>query len=192
MAQKRYAQLLELVADTRPSTIIEIGVWNGRRAIAMSEVALQHSERVHYHGFDLFEEATAQTDREEFNAKRHNTLHAVHAKIDEFRRLNPGFSFDLTRGNTRETLAGKSLVADFVYIDGGHSVETIRSDYEAVRGSRVVVFDDYYLPDEQGQVPDLETLGANAVVDPLGAEIVRSGDRVMGGGEIALAVLRAA
>jgi hypothetical protein len=33
-------------------------------------------------------------------------------------------------------------VFDFVYIDGGHSYETVKHDYEQVKDSKLIVFDD--------------------------------------------------
>ena len=127
--------------------------------------------------------------------KRHNTFEVVSAKLRAFAEnsADPGharkFTFELIKGNTRDTLP--SYVADFVYIDGGHSVATIRSDYEAVKGSHVIVFDDYYRPDAKGGCPDLKKFGANAIVDAIdGAEVFDSTDPVTGGGYVCFAVVR--
>lgn len=188
---KRYAQVIELVHEAKPADIIEIGVWNGGRAMEMAAAALKHSGRVHYTGFDLFEEATAETNEVEFNAKKNNTLGAVEGRLKEFADKNAGFTFELVRGNTRDTLEGDSLTADFVYIDGGHSVKTIRGDYEAVKHSGMVVFDDYYRLDADGRCPDLDAVGANRIVDAIkGAEVLDSSDPVMGGGVVCIAVVR--
>lgn len=184
----RYAQVIALVEETKPETIIEIGVWNGGRAIEMAEAALRHSPKVHYRGYDLFELATPETDRDELNMKRHCTFENVMNRLMEFARANPGFTFDLISGNTRETL--KPIRGDFVYIDGGHSVATINGDYFAVQDSNVIVFDDYYRPDVDGHCPDLEVFGANVVVDSIpGAEVLPSDDPVKGGGIVHIAVV---
>jgi len=194
----RYGQILGLIEQVKPETIIEIGVWNGVRATEMALAALAHSPRVHYTGYDLFEEATEETNRDELNAKRNCTLADVAARLEAFGRDNPGFSFGLVKGNTRETLKEKHLVADFVYIDGGHSVETIRSDYAAVKDSPVVVFDDYYKPDAEGKGADLAKFGANELIDGirwsdhdyLEAEVLPSTDPLNVGGTVHLAVVR--
>lgn len=196
MAAKRYGEILGIIEQVKPQTIIEIGVWNGKRACEMARAALAHSDGVYYTGYDLFESATAETNQEELNAKRNCTVEEVKDRLFAFQDENPGFSFTLVPGNTRETLAGQNLAAGFVYIDGGHSVETIRSDYEAVKESPCVVFDDYYigLTDEQ-----LEKVGANHIVDPLfddpslACEIIDTGDPLKMGdvtGVVALAVVR--
>ena len=184
---KRYAHVIRLVEETKPEHIIEIGVWNGDRAIEMARAALKHSKKVHYEGFDLFETATDETDKEELNAKPHCSLDAVTVKLNNFAAAHPGFSFDLHRGNTRETL--KAQKCDFAYIDGGHSVETIRSDYEALRESPMIVFDDYYEGPNLGW--NLDEFGANRIVDDLpGMEVINTGDPLKGGGVVCLAVVR--
>lgn len=165
-------------------------MWNGDRAIEMAQAALIYNEKVHYTGFDLFEDATPETNAAELNAKRNWSLHDVWQKLNAFRQANPGFTFELVKGNTRVTLRG-SLCADFVYIDGGHSVETIRNDYEATKLCPVVVFDDYYRPDADGRCCDLTKFGANAIVDEIdGAEVLPSEDPLVGGGIVCVAVVR--
>jgi predicted O-methyltransferase YrrM len=189
--QKRYDQLLDLVDEAKPQSIVEIGVWNGKRACLMAERALKHHDEVWYVGYDLFEEASAETDVAEMNAKQHNSVEAVTARLNDFAHTNPGFRFRLVKGNTRETLVDTDV--DFAYIDGGHSVETIRSDYEHVKASRVVVFDDYYLPGPKGNCVDLNKFGANRIVDAIeGAEVLPSEDKMTmaEGGVVALAVVR--
>jgi hypothetical protein len=98
---QRYKQIIEIIDDTKPESIVEIGVWNGQRAIEMASAALIHHAKVSYHGFDLFETATDRTDQEEMNAKRHCTLADVRAKLNDFKKMNPGFSFKLTKGLCR-------------------------------------------------------------------------------------------
>lgn len=50
----------------------------------MALAAFDRSDAVHYIGYDLFEDATTATDKEEFNAKPHNTKKAVEKRFDEF------------------------------------------------------------------------------------------------------------
>jgi uncharacterized Rossmann fold enzyme len=75
---------------------------------------------------------------------------------------------------------------DFVYLDGGHSEETVRSDYEAVKHARYVVFDDVLDP-EPG-APD----GPYKVFNEAQAErtLIQTGDGYMGcAGKIKLGVV---
>ena len=190
MPAHRYQQLIAIVRAVQPETIIEIGVWNGNRAIEMVAEALKHHERVHYTGYDLFEEANEHTNETELNAKPNQTLASVTARLENYQRNHPGFTFTLVRGNTNETLKPGVSGADLVYIDGGHSVETIENDYAAVRNSPVVVFDDYYRPDGSGNCADLSVFGANQVVDahPDG-RVLPSVDPLNVGGTVHLAII---
>ena len=63
----RYAQLLELIDKHKPRTLIEIGVWNGANAIRMINQALKYHDSVEYTGYDLFEDATSETDSKEYD-----------------------------------------------------------------------------------------------------------------------------
>jgi len=171
----RYAQINSLLAKIKPRTIAEIGTWNGYRAIEMAKEALKHQDQVTYYGFDLFEQATDDTDSEEMNVKPHYTKELVSKFLDNFKKSNPGFNYVLTAGNTRETL--KSMAVDFAFIDGGHSIETIVGDYEALKDSKVVLFDDYY----EGGI-DIEKYGCNRIVENLNHVVLPVGDPVAGGG----------
>lgn len=177
----RYKQIVELIAKVKPKTILEIGTWNGYRAMEMAREALKHNERVTYYGYDLFEMATPDTDSEEMNVKPHYTKDNVARFLEEFKRANPGFDYVLTAGNTRETLP--KIAVDFAFIDGGHSVETIQSDFNQVKGSKVILFDDYY----EGGI-DIEKYGCNKVVEKINHTVLPVADPVQGGGFTKLVV----
>ena len=55
--------------------------------------------------------------------------------------------------------------------------------------SDVIVFDDYYMPDENGAMPDIAKLGCNRVVESLNHAVIESEDRVKDGGYVNLAVV---
>ena len=179
----RYLELLTLIDEHKPQSIVEIGVWNGANAIRMIKQALRHNTKITYTGYDLFEEATLETDKKEFNVKGHNSIRAVAAYI----KAETGIMPDLIKGNTRNTLP--ETVADFVFLDGGHSIETIRSDYERVKNSKVVVLDDYYVP-ENGS-PNIGKYGCNSLVSDLTKtfRVMPQMDRVSGGGTTQLVVV---
>lgn len=185
---QRYNKMLPLIQEVKPQTILEIGTWSGDRAMQLIQHALKFQPKVHYIGYDLFEDATPETDAEELNVKKHFTKERVNLRLEQLRReKNLNFTFELIKGNTRQTL--KHQAVDFAYIDGGHSVQTIENDYEAVKNSKVIVFDDYYLKDEEGRIPDVSKYGANQIVDRIGAGVyVETSDRVNGGGYVTLAV----
>jgi predicted O-methyltransferase YrrM len=169
---KRYSALMDLVFKNRIKTIMEIGVYTGRRAVEMINTAIIHHRPndITYLGFDLFEEMNDDILRDQLS-KRPDTLSALQAKIER-----TGARIHLFKGFSEETLpemaARKHLYPEieFVFIDGGHAVETISSDWENVRKimteRTIVVFDDYYI----GR-PDLtEKFGCNRVIDSVGNE----------------------
>jgi hypothetical protein len=89
----------------------------------------------------------------------------------------------LTRGNTRETLRDFKPDApiEFAWIDGGHSIATIASDWENVKRvlapGAEVWFDDYYTGG-----PDTTQYGCNQLVATLKHEIWPQRDAVVTGG----------
>lgn len=127
-----------------------------------------------YYGFDLFEGANEETDQRELNVKAHYSIDGVYAKLD-------GFDVQLYMGDTRETLKNFNQPVEFVWLDGGHSVETIRSDWENVKRNLVpgawVFFDDYYT----GPI-DTEKYGCNKVLEGMKYDILPVMDFVKGGG----------
>ena len=169
---KRYHQMIQIIAALKPKSIVEVGVHRGKRAAMLCLEALRHSSQVSYAGFDVFD-----------------TLG------DKFQAEALRFSYGFTVGDTRHTLHGKSVTADFAFIDGDHRVDAIRGDYEALKDCPVVVFDDYYRAGPNGNLPDLSKYGANAVVDELIAqgknvEILPTGDLCNHGAITYLAVVR--
>ena len=125
----RYRKLFDLVCEKQPKHVVEIGTWNGKRAMEF-----MGATNCIYTGFDLFEDATKDTDSEELNVKRHFELTEVSKHIEM-----AGFdNFQLIRGNTRETLPQwieKIPPFDFAFIDGGHSIETIESDLKYIKSN---------------------------------------------------------
>lgn len=173
----RYDTLLQLIKVFRPQSIIEVGTWNGTNAIRMLQMASKYHQDISYIGYDLFEEATNETDAAELNVKAHNPLHAIQSLIQDNCQMA---NVDCVRGNTRETL--KPIIADFAYIDGGHSIETIAHDYEMLKGCKVVVLDDYYSTDEEGKSPNTAKYGCNRLVENIPHIVLPHKDRVKDGG----------
>ena len=174
MIMKRYRQFDRLIEFSQPKTIVEIGTNKGNAAEAICREALRYNKAVHYIGYDLFEDATRDTNRSEVNAKPPCTEAEVRDRLSKIE----GLTFELVRGNTKDTLHGTDVVADLVFIDGGHSVETIRGDYEAVKGSPLIVFDDYY----SWGAADTTKVGCNSIVAGLPHELLPREDRINGVG----------
>jgi predicted O-methyltransferase YrrM len=190
---QRYAAVTQAIRAGNAKALLEVGTWNGERALAMAEAALQVSSKASYVGFDLFEHMTEGKSKAEFNAKTPTPETLVRGKLETFRAKHLGFSYWLWKGDTRETLprylaeSGPGSI-DFVWLDGGHSVETVASDWEncrkAVRPGGVILLDDFY---SQLSPAFLKQFGCNVLVDRLIREkcdvtLLPVKDPVVGGG----------
>jgi hypothetical protein len=184
MRLRRYDQLTDALRAREARTLVEVGTWNGVRAQELATAALERSPHVTYHGFDLFE-ALSDQELEEELSKRPPSQAEVEASLAEFQekvarrgRLLPSrrrsFDFALHQGYTRDTLPAfrrehPEVRADFVFIDGGHKVETIESDWdntsELVAPDGVVFLDDYY-----GNAELAQRFGCNRLVERLRAD----------------------
>ena len=146
----------------RPQCFLEIGVGKGenlRRFIFESQ-CLGFSA-IKYFGFDSFDEGppSEETDLLQNRIKRaqqgskfwdmhYSTMESIYAIGEDYDKVD--CQIKLFKGNTKETLPenlSQVPSVDFVYIDGGHSYETVKSDYLNVKTilktGTVVVFDDF-------------------------------------------------
>ncbi len=151
----RYKNLLEQIDLCRPQVIFEFGVWKGFTAIKMMQRALSHRQDCFYIGIDLFENITVEEAKWENHTKDIAIKKKVQALLQQ--ELGPnrycvvgGATKQVFRGVRRRVLKGLLYrnYADFIFIDGGHSVETITHDWLAAESimneKTVVIFDDYY------------------------------------------------
>lgn len=162
---KRYSQLVGLITRVKPLSIVEVGVHRGVRAQLMCKAAIEIKSAVRYTGFDVFDSVDARFHESALNGKGAPSLNQAQDRLKSI----AGVRYEFVVGDTRHTLAGRNIAADFAFIDGDHRVATIRSDYTALQQCGCIVFDDYYTPGSDGALPDLSRYGANAVVDEIRA-----------------------
>ena len=163
---RRYRALFETIHQHHHHRLVEIGVLHGVHARQMIQTATHHhpAHAIHYFGFDLFEDLTEALLQSELS-KKASPYTRVQQKLEK-----TGAHIQLFMGNTKETLPqALPLIgeADFVFIDGGHSLETIQSDWgyvkELMNRRTHVIFDDYYVD----TTPELEGLGCQTLIDQL-------------------------
>ena len=164
----RYKTLIDIVRDLQPKHVVEIGTWSGERAAQFMAIS-----NCYYTGFDLFEEQTPEVSEQELNVKRPHELVEVAKKLETV-GVN---RFMLVRGNTNKTLHETEVEPfDFAFIDGGHSVATIKNDfdwvYENIEDGGTIILDDYYKPEVEG-------FGCNYLEDK--GEVIDTGDRYING-----------
>jgi hypothetical protein len=167
---KRYDQMFELIDRVRPATIVEVGVHRGVRGAKLCSRALLHRKRVRYIGYDVFDTVPAAFQEAALNGKGAPSQAQAEERLSGCGR---GLAVEMVVGDTRETLHGRQVEADFAFIDGDHRVDAIAGDYAALAGATCVVFDDYYRPDRKGRMPDVELYGANQIVAQLEAQGAR-------------------
>lgn len=100
---------------------MEIGVANGENARTMVMVAIQNfpAEEVEYYGFDTF------------GANDNSHMKWVRTKLEK-----TGCQFRLFKGDSVKTLPKVLKILpkmDLIFIDGGHSYPTVKSDWEKLR-----------------------------------------------------------
>ena len=110
--------LNEYISKNKCKKIMEIGVADGENARTMVMVALRDfsPKEVEYYGFDLFEG---------------NRMDHVKQKLRETE-----CKFKLFKGDSVETLSKLVKILpkiDLIFIDGGHSYATVKSDWENSR-----------------------------------------------------------
>jgi len=152
--------LMDAVREIHPKRILELGVSVGKNAVCMITEAQSHcndKRMVQYYGFDVFEQ---QSVWKELDDAPVTTLEKATELLSA-----TGAEIHLIRGDSKVTLpefVKTSRPMDLIYIDGGHSAETIASDWENVKilmhPKTVVVFDDYW---------DRLDGGCRAVIDAL-------------------------
>jgi hypothetical protein len=141
MKALRYNNLVVENDRVKPRRIVEVGTCKGERAEMMIRAALRHRVDVEYIGFDLFE----APPEAEFSAR---TQPWAVEQVRE-RLAGLGAAVTLYKGFSAETLPLAGLRdIDLAFIDGGHSDETVRGDFEAVLPAMCacapIMLDDYW------------------------------------------------
>jgi hypothetical protein len=163
----RYEYLIDIIEYLEPKSIIEIGVAEGKNA---EEMLRKTGNGTKYTGYDVFD----FTDKIFHNLVGNGKM--VLSEEEIFSKLST-LSADVTlhKGMTQETLWPKGDKADLVWLDGDHRIEAIRKDFEAVKKSRVIVLDDYYIEDNQQW--SIDKYGCNELVKSLQDVIITPATR---------------
>lgn len=146
LMKRRYQYLYKIIKGKKCRKIMEIGTFDGKHALKMIKTAKKfHGERVEYFGFDLFEGMNKKILEKEI-AKKPITKEETKNLLD-----TTGCKINLFKGFTEITLPQnieKLPKMDLIFIDGGHSLETIKNDWyyskKLMNKNTVVIFDDYW------------------------------------------------
>ncbi|NIO36695.1 hypothetical protein GTO27_03225 [Candidatus Bathyarchaeota archaeon] len=139
--------LNEYISKNKCKRIMEIGVANGENAKTMVMAAVRDlsPEEVEYYGFDLFE------------GDDDSSIKQVRQRLKE-----TGCRFKFFKGDSVETLPSVLTTLpkmDLIFIDGGHSFATVKSDWENTRSlmhdETAVFFHNYDFSGVKGVVDNI-------------------------------------
>lgn len=147
--KKRYFDLYKYIIKNKPINICEIGIYTGERSEEIIKLShLSSRQKINFVGFDLFDEIDDKKIQQEFSKQPLNKR-IIEKKLNKLSFLN---SMKLIQGDTNFTLPKISekynKYFDFIFIDGGHSIETINSDFQncikLIKDDGIIILDDFY------------------------------------------------
>jgi hypothetical protein len=139
----RYHVLFTYLRSTYINSILEIGVWRGDTSRMMLLNSI--NENVHYTGIDLFEDQSEIDFIKEISLDNPFSMRQVNERLSTYSdnvRLLKGYSTQ-----TLPVLMSEGQIFDFIFIDGGHSYETVKYDFESsismLAKDGIIFIDDY-------------------------------------------------
>jgi len=155
--------LMSEIEKYKPLNVLEVGVFQGVTSRNICEkLKIIHGDNFSFTGIDLFEDTSKDLDKKEMTSKHNklsnplkhllfniilkkdlNSLDAVNSLLKKF-----GASIKLLKGLSEIQLTKFDLEKiDFVFLDGGHSYETVRKDLDLIisklKKGKIIICDDY-------------------------------------------------
>jgi hypothetical protein len=124
----------------RNATYLEIGAHRGRSIGTIGHVLKDFCQNLHIIGYDIFGSENTEFHIKEDNGKGGGNIVKCRRNLDKLKSRNPHVTYELIEGYTTNTLQYRK--ADWTYIDGGHSYETVKWDHSQLKDSDVIIFDD--------------------------------------------------
>lgn len=151
-----FDMLKDIIGNDYPENIGEIGTHRGSTASQLIHHLCPKVSMLKYTGYDVFDFAlnNVEFNNQERNGKNGAALEETSRKLNKLKKRYNNLDITLHQGFTTNTLISPQSF-DFVYIDGGHSYETVKHDYSMVKESKLIVFDDYKIPGVQQLVNEL-------------------------------------
>ena len=143
----------QFLDEVEIKNLCEIGTHKGNTAVQMILHLAPKGNNLSYIGYDVFDYARNNVafNQKERNGKGGASKDFVIKRLTKLKESFSNFKYQLHEGLTKDTLQENSF--DFVYIDGGHSYETVKFDYSRVKNSKLIVFDDAKNKNNANDVP---------------------------------------
>ena len=169
--------LLDQIELYKPKNFLEVGVFQGVTSRNVCEkLNLINDGKFTFHGIDIFESTNSLIDKKEMTSKHNKlsnpfknflfniilkknlySLESIYEFLSKFRD-----NVHLYKGFSKSELPKIDLsTIDMIFLDGGHSYETVSSDLfiilKGIKKGKVILCDDY----------DQESYGVKKAVDEL-------------------------
>jgi predicted O-methyltransferase YrrM len=155
--------LLNLISEFKPKNVLEIGVLEGATSRNICELLYkEYKENFNFIGIDLFGDGLKENNPKEFTPisyKINNPFKWIYFKL--ILRMRPNSkecvefllrkfknSVNIFKGYSKDILKKMDLShIDFVFVDGGHSYETVSEDLNLLisklKKNSIIICDDY-------------------------------------------------
>lgn len=184
-------QAIHTCAQFKPRTIVDIGVFDGSRAVSMARASLYMQTKkpqsgspqaVHLWALDPFgdEEIKALETFEKFSQEDSRFTYTYLNFKKEPDKRDP--ELQIVHDILGRIELGK---ADFAYVDGEHTVEALRRDLLVMLPHcKMVMSPTYFVPDNKGECQDTTFFGANNIVGVMPHKILPHAEACEGGGMV--------
>ena len=184
--------LLNEIKNHKPKNFLEVGVFQGVTSRNVCEMLKKlHDNNFKYYGVDIFEDSDEKTDLKESTLKNNkisnpfkhllfniilkqnlNSFESVRKLLEKFES-----NIFLIKGYSHEALLKIDISEiEFVFLDGGHSYETVKEDLRLIlkdiKKNMIIICDDY----------DQDGYGVKRAVDELKnqvTDIINLNDRLV-------------
>ena len=142
----RKSELLRIIKKQNPKSILEIGVHNGENALRLISAISKKDNlpNIRYVGVDLFSLMTSADMAKQLVSQIPKSKQYVEFLITS---NFPNVNFKLFEGYSNEILKVIKEKFEIIFIDGGHSYETIKEDLELseslLSDGGLIILDDY-------------------------------------------------
>lgn len=146
-----YKPMFDYLGEHACTNIMEIGTYNGENAVGMIKTTPAMERHISYYGFDLFmREHDTTLENTEVTTGYHKNPGIE--RVQQYIAQSTSATIRLYQGDSKLTIPKEAQglpIMDFIYIDGGHSIDTIRADFRNIAPlcdkNTVIFLDDCFM-----------------------------------------------